>query len=135
MATLWTIGYEAHQPLSLLAELQAGGGQRVVDVRIRPQSSRPGSSLTKLGGLLADHGIAYESRRTLGTPPEIKVHFRAGRTAQARTEFREYIEAAGGDELDDLAEELDSGQRTALRCLEANPAECHRRVIAEALVA
>jgi len=39
------------------------------------------------------------------------------------------------DKLDALAAELDHAPRTALLCLEAEPADCHRRVIAEALVA
>ena len=70
--TLWTIGYEKLRPESLVAELEAARVQRVLDVRFRPQSRKPGMSKTRLGDLLARHGIAYEHRRELGTPPDLR---------------------------------------------------------------
>ncbi len=135
MATLWTIGYERLPPAALVAELEAAGVERVLDVRVRPQSRRPGMSKTKLGALLSEHGIAYESRRTLGTPPEIKPLFQRGALQQARTAFRAHVEASAADELDALAAELTAPGTlpTALLCLEAEPAHCHRRVVAEQL--
>ena len=69
MATLWTIGYERLLPPELVAELEAAGVERLLDVRYRPQSRRPGMSKTRLGELLGEHGIAYEHRKALGTPP------------------------------------------------------------------
>jgi uncharacterized protein (DUF488 family) len=77
--TVWTIGYERLLPLELVAELEAAGVQRVIDVRYRPQSRRPGMSKTRLGELLGDHRIAYEHRRALGTPPDLRWLFHAGR--------------------------------------------------------
>lgn len=135
MPTLWTIGYEQLMPGPLVAELQAAGVRRVIDVRFRPQSRRAGMSKTKLGEFLFAHGITYEHRRALGTPPEIRVHFHAGRTARGRTEFRDYVESTAADELDELAASLDTDPPTALLCLEADASECHRRVIAEQLQA
>jgi len=135
MPTLWTIGYERLAPDALVAELEAAGVERVLDVRQRPQSRRPGMSKTKLGLALGQHGIAYESRRTLGTPPDIKPLFRSGATRQAREAFRPHLERTAGAELDALAAELGTpgAPRTALLCLEAEPAHCHRRVVAEQL--
>jgi uncharacterized protein (DUF488 family) len=135
MPTLWTIGYERLPPDALVAELESAGVQRVLDVRIRPQSRRPGMSKTKLGARLAEHGIAYESRRTLGTPPDIKPLYRTGAVRQAATAFRTHLEQTAADELDALAAELiaPGAPRTALLCLEAEPAHCHRRVVAELL--
>jgi uncharacterized protein (DUF488 family) len=132
---LWTIGYERLLPPALLAELQTAHIERVIDVRYRPQSRRPGMSKTRLGDLLADHRIAYESRRALGTPPDIRWLFRAHRLDEARAAFRRHIEQFQAHELDALAAELEHGPRTALLCLEAEPAECHRRVLTEALQA
>ena len=135
MPTLWTIGYEKLLPPELIAELEAAGIERLIDVRFRPQSRRPGMSKTRLGERLGEHGIAYEHRRSLGTPPDLRWLFRHNRIAEAREGFRAHVEATAGDELDALAAELDHAPRTALLCLEAEPAECHRRVLAEALVA
>jgi uncharacterized protein (DUF488 family) len=132
--TLWTIGYERLLPPELVAELQAAEVQRVIDVRYRPQSRRAGMSKTRLGEWLGDHGIAYEHRRALGTPPDLRWLFRAGRLEEARTRFAAHVEATAGGDLDALAAELEHGPRTALLCLEADPAGCHRRVVAEALV-
>jgi uncharacterized protein (DUF488 family) len=133
--TVWTIGYERLLPPELVAELEAAGIQRLIDVRYRPQSRRPGMSKTRLGELLADHGIAYEHRKALGTPPDIRWFFKHGRAAEGVPKFREHVERTAAHELDDLAAELEHGARTALLCLEADPAVCHRRVLTEVLQA
>jgi uncharacterized protein (DUF488 family) len=130
---IWTIGYERLLPDELVAELEAAGIERVIDVRYRPQSRRPGMSKTRLGELLRDHGIAYEHRKTLGTPPDIRWLFKHGRAAEGAPAFREHVERTAAHELDHLAAELDRGPQTALLCLEADPAVCHRRVVTDAL--
>jgi uncharacterized protein (DUF488 family) len=130
---VWTIGYERLLPGALAAELAAAGVERVIDVRFRPQSRRAGMSKTRLGELLAGHGIAYEHRRALGTPADLRWLYRRGRIAEASAAFRERVERESSAALDALAAELDGGPRTALLCLEADPACCHRRVLTEAL--
>jgi len=133
VTTLYTIGYERLLPPDLVNELKVAGVERLIDVRYRPQSRRPGMSKTRLAELLGDHGIVYEHRKALGTPPDIRWLYRAGRTEEARVAFAEHIEATASENLDALARELDRAPATALLCLEADPAECHRRVLAVAL--
>jgi uncharacterized protein (DUF488 family) len=133
VSTVWTIGYERLLPPELVAELQAAGIERLIDVRFRPQSRRPGMSKTRLAELLADHRIAYEHRKALGTPPDIRWFFKHGRAADGAQRFGEHVERTAAHELDALAAELEHGPRTALMCLEAEPAVCHRRVLTEAL--
>ena len=133
MPRLYTIGYERLLPGPLVHELRLAGVQRVLDVRYRPQSRRPGMSKTRLGELLASVGIAYEHRRALGTPPDIRVDYKAGRIAAAAPAFRAHVEGTAASELDALATELPHGPATALLCLEADPSCCHRRVLAELL--
>ncbi|WP_354698721.1 hypothetical protein DSM112329_04413 [Paraconexibacter sp. AEG42_29] len=135
MATIWTIGYERLLPGPLVAELAAAGVERLIDVRYRPQSRRAGMSKTRLGDLLREHGIAYEHRRSLGTPPDLRFLYKNKRVAEGAAGFAEYVEATAADELDALAAELDDGPRTALLCLEEDPAVCHRRKLTEALQA
>ena len=132
-ATIWTIGYEKLLPPALIAELEAAGVRRVIDVRFRPQSRRPGMSKTRLGAMLADHGIGYEHRRELGTPADMRWLFRSGRLAEAAAAYKAHVETETPEALDELAAELDDAPPTALLCLEADPAGCHRRVITEAL--
>ena len=133
MATIWTIGYERLRPESLAAELEAEGIQRVLDVRERAQSRKPGMSKTKLSALLAAHRIAYEHRRELGTPPELRHLYRTNKVERAAAAFREHVENTARPALDQLARELDDGPKTALLCLEEAPEHCHRSVLAEAL--
>ena len=135
MVTVWTIGYERLLPEALVAELEAAGIGRVIDVRFRPQSRRPGMSKTRLGQLLNDHGIAYEHRRELGTPADLRFLFHSGRVAEGAEAFRTHVEATAADELDALAAELSHAPPTALLCLEADPAVCHRRVLTERMQA
>ena len=134
MPTIWTIGYELLMPEPLVAELQAAGVERLIDVRFRPQSRRPGMSKTRLAARLAEAGIAYEHRRALGTPPDLRALYRAGRIDEAATAYRRHVEAYAASELDALIAEIAQGApRTALLCLEAEPATCHRREITQAL--
>jgi uncharacterized protein (DUF488 family) len=130
---VWTIGYERLLPDMLVAELQAAGVGRVIDVRLRPQSRRPGMSKTKHGLRLAERGIAYEHWRGLGTPIEIRVLYRRGATRAAAEAYREHLERDAAGELEHLERTLGEGPPTALLCLEAEPEQCHRRVICEAL--
>jgi uncharacterized protein (DUF488 family) len=102
-------------------------------VRYRPQSRRPGMSKTRLARLLEENSITYEHRRALGTPPEIRVLYRTGATRKATKAFRQHIRGSAATELDELAAELTDGPLTALMCLEAEPAHCHRSVLAAEL--
>jgi uncharacterized protein (DUF488 family) len=134
MPTLWTIGYEKLLPGALVAELHAARIERMIDVRFRPQSRRPGMSKTRLGAMLAQQGIAYENRRALGTPADLRWLYKNNRVAEGAASFRIHLESASAADLDELADELAAGApRTVLMCLEADPAQCHRRVVAEAL--
>jgi uncharacterized protein (DUF488 family) len=129
---LFTIGYEKLLPPELFAELEAAGVKRLIDVRYRAQSRRPGMSKTRLSEALAERGIAYEHRAELGTPPDIRWFFKNRRTDEGRAAFRAHIE--DDPAIAALAAELPNGPPTALLCLEAEPAHCHRRVLAKLMV-
>ncbi len=131
--TLFTIGYEKLLPGPLVHELELAGVRRLVDVRFRPQSRRPGMSKTRLGDLLAEHGIRYEHHRALGTPADLRQLYKSNRVAEGHTAFAAHVEEHAGAELDAFAAALPSAPRTALLCLEAEPHECHRSVLVERL--
>lgn len=131
---IWTIGYERLLPAELIAELEAVGVTRLIDVRYRPQSRRAGMSKTRLGDALGEHGIAYEHRRELGTPPDIRWHYKHNQVAQGAALFSVHIEEASSDALDALAAELlGDGPPTALLCLEQDAEHCHRRIVTDHL--
>jgi uncharacterized protein (DUF488 family) len=132
--TIWTVGYERLLPPELIAELEAAGVRRLIDVRFRPQSRRAGMSKTRLGDALGEHGIAYEHRRELGTPADIRWFYKHNQVAEGAAQFTTYIEAASSETLDTLAAEITGGgPPTVLLCLEADPADCHRRIVTERL--
>ncbi len=132
--TIWTIGYEKLLPGALVNELQHAGVKRLIDVRYRPQSRRAGMSKTRLGELLGEHGISYEHRRGLGTPPDIRWYYKNKREAEGAELFATHVEESASEELDALAEELrGDAPLTALMCLEDDPAVCHRRTLTEHL--
>jgi uncharacterized protein (DUF488 family) len=134
---IWTVGYERLPPDALVAELEGAGIERLIDVRFRPQSRRAGMSKTKLGLLLGEHRIAYEHRRALGTPADIRVDYKQGRIAAGHARMEQHVEEEQepAEALDALAAELAAPDcpRTVLMCLEADPAVCHRRVLVERL--
>ena len=93
-------------------------------------------SKTRLGQLLGDHGIAYENRRELGTPADIRFLFHAGPVAEARGGVPRAPRGARAERARRArAPSSTTARRTALLCLEADPAVCHRRVLTDTLQA
>lgn len=133
MTTLFTIGYEGRAQHDVLRLLVDAGVNLLVDVRIRPQSRKPGLSKTALARALGEQGIAYEHRRELGTPLEIRAEFRARNLDVGRAAYRRHLLGDAMDELEWLARAA-AVRPTAILCFELQAPECHRRVIAEELM-
>ena len=134
MRTLFTVGYEGTTVDAFLATLAAAGVRLLVDVRAVASSRRPGFSKTKLAANLASAGIDYLHLRGLGTPAEGRAAARAGRHAEMHAVFREHLatDAARAD-LDTLEQLVASDRPVCILCFEADPAHCHRSMVAEAL--
>lgn len=132
-APLFTIGYEGATPGRLIAALRAAGVTTLVDVRELANSRRPGFAKRALSEALGRAGIRYEHRRELGTPAEGRAAARAGRGAEMRRIFGARL---AGTEAQAAVAAL-AGQarreRICLLCLEADPAQCHRSLVAEAV--
>ena len=134
MPTLATIGYEGAAVPPFLAALTAAKVQLLVDVRAVASSRRPGFAKTALAANLATVGIDYLHLRGLGTPADGRAAARAGKHGEMQRIFREHMrtEKALGDllALEDL---VSAGRRVCILCFEADPAHCHRTLVAEAL--
>jgi uncharacterized protein (DUF488 family) len=134
MEAIATIGYEAATVPSFLEALREEGVDLLVDVRAVASSRRPGFAKTKLAANLAEAGIDYRHFRALGTPTEGRLAARAGRHDEMRNIYHAHLATpAAHDELETLAELVRSGRKICLLCLEANPAHCHRSLVADAL--
>ena len=134
MTSISTIGYEAATVPLFLETLQEARVDLLVDVRAVASSRRPGFAKTRLAANLQEAGIEYLHLRGLGTPAEGRAAARAGRYAELREIYREHLATPEAqDDLEALADLVRSGRRVCLLCLEADPAHCHRSLVAAAL--
>jgi uncharacterized protein (DUF488 family) len=136
MMALHTIGYERATVDEVLAALTSAGVELLVDVRAVASSRRPGFSKTRLAENLGGAGIDYLHLRDLGTPADGRAAARSGRHAEMQRIFGEHMKtAAATDALHSLVEIVASGRATCLLCFEADPAHCHRTLVADAVAA
>ena len=134
MTPVATIGYEDATTQRLLDALQEAKVDLLVDVRAVANSRRPGFSKSRLAENLGTVGIEYLHLRALGTPAEGRAAARAGRHDELRAVFLEHLETPPAQaELETLAGLVRAGRRVCLLCLEADPAHCHRSMVAAAL--
>jgi len=132
--TVATIGYANATGPTLLAALTGAGVEIVVDVRAIAGSRRPGFAKRKLSEALAGAGMEYLHLPGLGTPAEGRAAARRGDLEELRRIYHEHLETLGAmADLDHLAALVGEGRRLCLLCLEADPAQCHRSMVAAAL--
>jgi uncharacterized protein (DUF488 family) len=134
MITVATIGYQAARVGSFLEALRQGAVELVADVRAVASSRRPGFAKSRLAANLAEAGIGYVHLRGLGTPAEGRAAARAGRYEDMRAIYGDHLATPEAQvELQQLAELVRSGRCVCLLCFEADPAHCHRTLVAGAL--
>jgi uncharacterized protein (DUF488 family) len=138
---VFDIGHSTHELEAFVALLQAHAVECVVDVRRLPGSRRyPHYDGPALAGSLAPRGIGYLHMAALGG--------RRGRSLPAgapspngfweNPSFRRYADYAMGEDFHaGLVQllELSSRQRCTLMCAEVLWWRCHRRIIADYLMA
>ena len=134
MPILATIGYEGTTVDNFLAALQAADVNLLVDVRAVASSRRPGFAKTRLADNVRGVGIDYLHLRGLGTPADGRAAARAGRHDEMHAIFAQQLETdEARAELEVLAGLVRGGNRVCLLCFEADPAHCHRTLVAQAL--
>ncbi len=134
MPTLATIGYEGATIQEVLDTLEDAKIDTLVDVRAVAMSRRPGFAKSALSAHLRERGIEYLHFRALGTPADGRAAARSGRTDVMHRIFREHLATdAAQAELAQLAELVRGRRKVCILCFEADPAKCHRRLVAEAL--
>lgn len=134
MPSIATIGYEDATVERFQQVLREAGVELLVDVRAVASSRRPGFAKSRLAENVGEIGIDYLHLRALGTPAEGRAAARAGHHEEMHAIFRDHLQTLQAqEELHALAELVRSGRRVCLLCLEADPAHCHRSIVAEAL--
>lgn len=130
--TLYTIGYSGLTDATILAKLHSHDVEVLVDVRDRPFSRNRYFNQARLKGFLEEGGIAYVSYRDLGVPANLRKEFREGGSlADYLVAYRLSLQDRA-DVMSDVGS-LVREKTCCLLCLEHDPAECHRSVLAEEL--
>ena len=129
---IMTIGYEGHDHTQFIAVLSEHEVETLCDVRYRAASRKKGFSKNALMEACRQAGIRYHHERELGTPPEMmkRVREQGGYSAEINEEFRQLLLAEKDGPLGDLSKTA-ADSITCLLCYEADPADCHRTVVAQ----
>jgi uncharacterized protein (DUF488 family) len=133
MPRIFTIGYEQATQAQVIGALKAAGVELVIDVRAVAASRRAGFSKGVLAASLKEEGLDYLHLRALGTPKAGREAARAGRAEEMHRIFEAHL--AEPDAVVALADaaELAQARPSALLCYEADPAQCHRRILTDRL--
>jgi len=129
-ARLLTIGYEGRSAQQLLDDLAHAGATVVVDVRQTPASRMAGMSKRRLSDALVAAGISYVHMPELGNPRENREALRIGGPA-ARARYLDRLYTPEGEAAVRRVIDLASAGTAVLLCLEREPDNCHRRIVAD----
>ncbi len=136
----FTIGHARHSLDEFVAILRASGVERVIDVRAIPRSrTNPQYNEDTLAASLSPFGFGYEHiaalgglrKKTAGAEPETNAFW-------DNQSFHHYADYAASEEFRRGFERLrEAGalQRCAVMCAETLWWRCHRRIIADYLLA
>jgi len=131
---VFTIGYEGADVDRFLTTLKDSGVETLADVRAVALSRKRGFSKSALRDALSSQGIGYEHFIRLGTPKEGRQAARAGDGELMRRIYCDEVLSteAAQEALRDL-EALAASRPICLLCFERDPANCHRRILAQRL--
>ena len=136
VSVIYTIGHSVHTEDAFLELLDAHGIRQLADIRTVPASRRhPHFSKDRLAAFLAHHGLTYRHFPGLGglrKPRRDSVN-----TAWRHESFRGYADHMATPEFRaELArlEDFASAAPTTVMCAEAVWWQCHRRLLADALL-
>jgi len=132
--TVYTIGYEGRMPLEFVNLLKQTNIQQLVDVRELAFSRKNGFARTSLSKSLRENGIVYKHFPSLGSPREIRQELWSN--GNYKSFFEQYSKALERPESQEYLTDLEGlaqVRKTAIMCVEKNPAVCHRSIIAKRL--
>src|SRR4051812_6132700 len=130
---IFTIGYEGTTVPEFIAALRSAGIERVIDVRALPLSRRPGFSKSALRAALEEACVEYVHLKALGTPADGRAAARAGRHADLERIYAGQLELPEAMVQGAQMLVLASEKRSALLCMEREPAHCHRTLLLNAV--
>lgn len=136
-APIYTIGHSTRTADELVALLRAHGVEQLADVRAYPSSRRlPHFAAEPLAERLAADDLVYRHFGALGgrRRPRTDSNNNAWQHAAFRG-YADYMETPPFTQALDALLRYADGRKTVVMCAEALWWQCHRRLIADALVA
>jgi uncharacterized protein (DUF488 family) len=134
---IYTIGHSTRSTEELIALLREHAIELLVDVRRYPASRRnPQFAQDALSSALNERGIAYRHEIDLGGRRRASAD--SPNRAWQNVQFRGYADHTASEEFESALTRLveaASSRATAVMCAEAHPSRCHRRIVADVLVA
>lgn len=128
-----TVGHSTRAIADFVALLREGGVRTLVDVRRQPFSRRhPQFSRDALARSLADAGITYVHEVDLGGHREPRPD--SPNTAWRNDALRGYADNMASAAFQAALVRVAVLELAAVMCAEANPQDCHRQLLADALV-
>ena len=127
---LRTVGYEGAGIARFLATLAAAGIEVLIDVRARPWSRNPDFVKAKLEGHVTAAGMGYRHLELLGNPDALRAAARAGDGDAFPAGYLRHLETPAARRASERVVELAREHAVALMCMEADPARCHRSLLA-----
>lgn len=128
---LHTVGYEGRSMAELTGMLRGAGVAVLIDVRAVPWSRRREFAKRSLAESLEAAGLRYVHLQGLGNPEEGRLAAKAGRDYRAL--FAAHLETAPARADLERAAAIAAAEPACLMCYEADPARCHRSLVAAAL--
>jgi uncharacterized protein (DUF488 family) len=135
LPTLATIGYEGTTIAAVLTTLRDARVGLLIDVRAVAASRKPGFSKRQLAAALDEAGIAYVHLQGLGTPKPGRDAVRAGHPERMVVIYREHMNSDRAQAELAQAKDLARERHACLLCFERDHNTCHRRLVAEMIVA
>ena len=134
-ARLFTIGYQGAGLAGFVDCLTSNAVHMLVDIRFSPFSRRPEFRQGPLRVAVEQAGIGYKHLHYLGNPPESRAAAQAGDMTRYRALFQAHLDTGAARTARAEVLELLRGGPTCLMCLERQPEDCHRLMVAERLAA
>ena len=135
--TIHTIGHSTRSAEAFIDLLKEHAIERLVDVRRYPASRRnPQFAQAALSAALSARGIEYRHEIELGG--RRRPSSDSPNAAWHNDQFRGYADHAATEAFEAALARVIEGaasRATAIMCAEAHPSRCHRRIIADVLVA
>lgn len=129
--TIYTIGYEERTIDEFLGRLKRNGITILIDVREIPYSRKSDFSKSRISEHLESAGIKYIHVGKLGSPKPLREKLHRDKDYDSFFDgYRGYLETLN-DDVEELYEEVIAHEVSCLMCMERDPFQCHRMVVAK----